>query len=163
MKTILIALLLTSLSFAQSLANFTNEPLVNDALVKAQAAINGSGVANQLTYWTGVATVGSLATATYPSLVELARVKGVTSPIQTQLNGKQSTLVSGTHIKTLNGQSLLGAGNITILADTTGLWLKIYNEVKAQLIGATLIGTAATLDSMIIDFRKNNYIRNITK
>jgi hypothetical protein len=31
-----------------------------------------------------------------------------------QLNTKQDTLVSGTNIKTINGQSLLGEGNIEI-------------------------------------------------
>lgn len=32
----------------------------------------------------------------------------------TELDGKQDTLVSGTNIKTINGQSVLGGGNITI-------------------------------------------------
>jgi hypothetical protein len=45
----------------------------------------GTGVANEITYWSGVNTLGSLATATYPSLTELSYVKGVTSAIQTQL------------------------------------------------------------------------------
>ena len=33
--------------------------------------------------------------------------------LQTALNGKQDTLVSGTNIKTVNGNSLLGSGNVT--------------------------------------------------
>lgn len=37
----------------------------------------------------------------------------------TQLNSKQNTLVSGDNIKTINGQSLLGSGNITIESGTT--------------------------------------------
>jgi len=48
----------------------------------------GTGVANELTYWSGTNTLGSLATATYPSLTELSYVKGITSAIQTQLNAK---------------------------------------------------------------------------
>ena len=36
-----------------------------------------------------------------------------------QLNSKQDTLVSGTNIKTINGNSLLGEGNITIQAGGT--------------------------------------------
>lgn len=32
----------------------------------------------------------------------------------TDLNGKQDTLISGTNIKTINNQSILGSGNITI-------------------------------------------------
>lgn len=43
---------------------------------------------------------------------ELSYVSGVTSAIQTQLNGKQATLVSGTNIKTINGTSVLGSGDI---------------------------------------------------
>lgn len=45
---------------------------------------------------------------------ELNYLVGVSSNIQTQLNAKQNTLVSGTNIRTINGNSLLGSGNITI-------------------------------------------------
>ena len=41
-------------------------------------------------------------------------------PKQINLSGKQNTLISGTNIKTINGESILGAGNIN-----SGL--KIYN------------------------------------
>jgi len=61
----------------------------------------------------------SAAVATYPSLTELTYLKGVTSAIQTQLNAKQATLVSGTNIKTINGTSLLGSGDIVIDATVT--------------------------------------------
>jgi hypothetical protein len=63
---------------------------------------------------------GGLATSTYPSLTEIAYVKGVTSAIQTQINAKQATLVSGTNIKTVNSTSLLGSGNISISASPGG-------------------------------------------
>lgn len=137
---------------------------VKQTLLKAEQAITGTGVANQIAYFTGTNVIGSLATNTYPSLVELSRLKGVTSNVQTQLNGKQATLVSGTNIKTLNGQSLLGSGNIivTTSSDTTGTWLKVYTEVKRQLdalMSDPLIGRKTELDSMILDYRKNNYLR----
>ena len=74
----------------------------------------GTGVTNELTYWSGTNTLGSLTTATYPSLTELSYVKGVTSSIQTQLNAKQSTLVSGTNIKSVNGSSILGSGDLPV-------------------------------------------------
>jgi len=45
---------------------------------------------------------------------ELNYVDGVTSNIQTQLNSKQSTLVSGTNIKTINSTSLLGSGDVSV-------------------------------------------------
>lgn len=41
-------------------------------------------------------------------------VVGSINEINTKLGNKQDTLVSGTNIKTLNGQSLLGSGNITL-------------------------------------------------
>jgi hypothetical protein len=40
--------------------------------------------------------------------------KPVSSATQSALNGKQDTLVSGTNIKTVNGTSVLGSGNISI-------------------------------------------------
>ena len=39
--------------------------------------------------------------------------------LKTDLNGKQDKLVSGTNIKTINGDSILGTGNITISRATT--------------------------------------------
>ena len=36
------------------------------------------------------------------------------SDLQTALNGKQDTLVSGTNIKSINGSSVLGSGNLTV-------------------------------------------------
>jgi hypothetical protein len=40
--------------------------------------------------------------------------KAVSTATQTALNAKQDTLVSGTNIKTINDESILGSGNITI-------------------------------------------------
>jgi hypothetical protein len=48
------------------------------------------------------------------SNTEFQYLNGVSSAIQTQLDAKQGTLVSGTNIKTINGDSLLGSGDITI-------------------------------------------------
>jgi len=42
------------------------------------------------------------------------RSDGRCSAIQTQIDGKQATLVSGTNIKTINSTSLLGSGDIAI-------------------------------------------------
>lgn len=45
---------------------------------------------------------------------ELGYVHGVTSDIQTQISGKQAELVSGSNIKTINNQSILGSGDLVI-------------------------------------------------
>lgn len=71
--------------------------------------------------------LSSLAVATYPSLAELAYVKGVTSWIQSQLNWKQATLVSWANIKTINNTSILWSGDITITGGGA------YNPVLAQV------------------------------
>lgn len=54
------------------------------------------------------------------------------------INKKQATLVSGTNIKTINGQSLLGSGNIVISGDgavvpspTSTDNVTLYNQAKA--------------------------------
>ena len=46
--------------------------------------------------------------------------------VDTKLNGKQNTLVSGTNIKTINGNSLLGSGNITIQGGASEADLENY-------------------------------------
>lgn len=52
------------------------------------------------------------------TMVEVGYLDGVTSGIQEQLADKQTTLVSGTNIKTINGETILGAGDIAIAAGT---------------------------------------------
>ena len=56
--------------------------------------------------------------------------KPVSNNQLTALNAKQATLVSGTNIKTINNQSILGVGNLEILADNTqSLSLEEYNAL----------------------------------
>lgn len=45
---------------------------------------------------------------------------------KTELQGKQDTLVSGTNIKTVNGNSLLGSGDITIEGSGSDITAKYY-------------------------------------
>ena len=54
----------------------------------------------------------------YISLVET--IPNKLAELETELNAKQDILVSGTNIKTINGTSLLGSGNITIEAGGGG-------------------------------------------
>ncbi|MEI6281048.1 MAG: hypothetical protein WCP17_03570, partial [bacterium] len=58
----------------------------------------GSGTINEIPYWVDANTLGSLTVATYPSLTELSYVKGSTSAIQTQLNGKLGTALTSGNI-----------------------------------------------------------------
>lgn len=60
--------------------------------------------------------------------VDTATYTAYTADTATALAGKQATLVSGTNIKTVNNESLLGSGNITI-----------QGGLQAEVQGTTLI------------------------
>lgn len=66
------------------------------------------------------------------------------------LSGKQDTLVSGTNIKTINNESLLGSGNITIQGGgssyTAGTGISIVSDV-ISVTSPTLTNTATGSDS----------------
>lgn len=72
-----------------------------------------------------------------------------TSATDTALSGKQATLVSGTNIKTINNESILGSGNITIEQGTVDQTI-ISGSTNAVAGGAVydgLAGKQATLVS----------------
>jgi len=84
----------------------------------------------------------------------------ITTATQTALNTKQATLVSGTNIKTIGGQSILGSGDITevqnsltsstilapsVTAVNTGLAL------KANLTANTFTGTQTYATNIVSD------------
>jgi len=99
----------------------------------------------------------SLGVATYPSLAEIAYVKGVTSAIQTQLNAKQATLVSGTNIKTINGTSLLGSGDIVISGtiDGSGTANELAYWTDSDTLGTLAVATYPSLTEL-------SYIKGLT-
>ncbi len=71
--------------------------------------------------FTGTVVMPSTTSIGTVSNTEISYLDGVTSNIQTQLNSKQATLVSATNIKTVNGTSLLGSGNLEIVSGGGGL------------------------------------------
>ena len=90
--------------------NGTTYDLSADRSWTIAAGISGSGTTNEIAYFTAASTLSSLTTVTYPSLTELSYVKGVTSAIQTQINGKQNTIgltTVGTNLATLPDPSAI--------------------------------------------------------
>ena len=77
--------------------------------------------------------------------------------IKTELDKKQVTLVSGTNIKTVNGESILGSGNISTIQDLSNYANKLtenifshtqyFNDKFGITIGATNINEAWLLNT----------------
>jgi len=63
---------------------------------------------------------------------------------------KQDALVSGTSIKTINGESVLGSGNITIQGGGTGI-----ESITSQQDG-TVVFTLSSGDTITIDLNHNH-------
>jgi len=94
-----------------------SETIAGTKTFSSNIVIPGTGSALILGVSSG-GTVSGLTTTTYPDLTELTYLKGVTSSIQTQFSGKQATLISGNNIKSINGNSLLGSGDLIIASST---------------------------------------------
>lgn len=100
-----------------------------------------------------VGTYWALAFSPYVHTHQIANIIG----LQAALDAKQDTLVSGTNIKTVNGNSLLGAGDITLAlgevntASNVGTGVGLYKEkvgvdlsFKSLVAGAGIAITSGT-------------------
>ena len=109
---------------------------------------------SQKVVWTGMDDVG-LATR---AAIDLSNIdsKGeevIDNRIDNKISTKQDILVSGTNIKTINNQSILGSGNITIQGGTSGDYL--------PLSGGVLTGHIQLGDGNTTAFKKVETVRNV--
>ncbi len=102
--------------------------------------------ASTIAIFDGSKNVISADTATYPSLTELSYVKGVTSSIQTQLNGKQATLTPAalTRVDDTNVTLTLGGTPATSLLQAVSLTLG-WTGTLALARGGTGLSAIAAL------------------
>ncbi len=112
----------------------------------------GTGVANEITYWSGTNALGSLATATYPSLTELSYVKGVTSAIQTQLNAKGVGDMTLAGVQSVTGAKTFDKDKILMKGTSTGV--TTFSTANAGATSYTQTfpardGTVANLDNVL--------------
>jgi hypothetical protein len=114
--------------------------------------VTGTGTANQITYWTGTSAIAALSTATYPSLTELSYVKGVTSALQTQLNGKAAT--SHTHAVSdiTSGVFLTSIFNTTLATSTTSGTITVDTNTQRLWFFASQSGSTAIRIMFPVDF-----------
>jgi hypothetical protein len=141
-------------------------------------AITGVGTANEIAYFTSGQVIASLPVATYPSLTELAYVKGVTSAIQTQLNAIKNpissvgsgTAVTGVTVNTYSKGLLIPANTynsgdvfqVDCSAQKTGvnntLTMRIYANTVNSIAGSPIL--IATSSAAIASTRIN-YLNTI--
>jgi hypothetical protein len=105
---------------------------------------SGTITTNTIPYWVTTTSIGTLSTATYPNLTELSYVKGVTSALQTQLNGKQATITGGaTTITSSNltaSRALIsdGSGKVavsTVTSTQLGFVSGVTSAIQTQIDG----------------------------
>ena len=117
------------------------------AYVSAELA----GYQEALTAGTGIDITSNTISVDADSAPTNNSSKPVTSGgVYTALGNKQDTLVSGTNIKTINGNSLLGTGDITISGGSSitvdSTWVaNSTNPAESQLIQTALGGKQDTL------------------
>lgn len=99
--------------------------------------ITGTGTANEIAYFTGSTTLGSLTTATYPSLTELSYVKGITSGIQTQLNGKEPTLTKGNLTESTSSVLTITGGSNAVIGSGTTIEVKQASGSQSGFLSST--------------------------
>ena len=83
----------------------------------------------------------------------LGRLEQAERDIDDLEQNKQDTLISGTNIKTINGQSVLGSGNIEIQGggSTNAVWGQITGTLMNQTDLANMLATKANITAF------NNY------
>ena len=119
------------------------------------AAVSGKADTSAVTNAIDAATSGKADTSAVTNAIDAATsgkadTSAVTNAINAAVSGKQDTLVSGVNIKTINNESLLGNGNITIEGGGTAITVDSAlsstseNPVQNKVIYA-VIGDIETL------------------
>jgi hypothetical protein len=118
-------------------------------------ALTGTGTANEIAYFTAGRVLASLPVATYPSLTELSYVKGVTSAIQTQINGKFNN-PTGTTSQYIRGDGSLAAFPSILLGGGKFAWMtELYDHTQGNL---NAIEYVASVDKLYIAAGGNNVV-----
>lgn len=100
-----------------------------------------------------------------PTQTEVDNIASNVSALQTAMDGKQPTLVSGTNIKTINSQSILGEGNIEVtIPDATTATsgaMSAADKTKLDSLSTEWTGTQSEFDALTT--KDNNTIYYVTE
>jgi len=118
----------------------------------------GTGTINELTYWSGANTLGSLTTGTYPSLAELSYVKGTTSSIQTQINNKGYSINFGALQTTIAASTTYYFGMTGIAGTTTANVRRVYIPLAGTIkeIYFYIRSSVTSSENWTVSLRLNN-------
>lgn len=101
-------------------------------------------------------------TAAVSGKVDTSTYNTYTAATDTALNAKQDTLVSGTNIKTINNESILGSGNITIQGGG-GSSVNVVQTTGTSTADVMSQDAVTTVINTVSDAIPSTYISSISK
>jgi len=126
--------------------SITGEEIINAAQSGLQAELV-SGTNIKTINGTSLLGSGDLSITASASWGSITGTLSTQTDLQSALDSKQATLVSGTNIKTINGSSLLGSGDITISGSniyTTDGTLTANRTLTQSSFSLTIAGTTSS-------------------
>lgn len=100
----------------------------NTGTVTSVAALTLGTTGTDLSSTVATGTTTPVITLNVPT-ASAANRGALSSADWSTFNGKQAALVSGTNIKTINGSSVLGSGDLVVSGTVTGFWAATVDEL----------------------------------